>query len=570
MATNTKYNIIIGSTVRSRNGCSNCKRSKKKCDESFPTCGLCEKRNMICHYENFRATTVDSKMTSKSKIQKASKPKITNQKHTTSQSATSTIITDLFSSPITSDFFQGLSPMINHFYSNEYDTVTPPKIEELNDGNRHDDCNSSKKVTDITRLNNDIDVLRAAIDNSLSPVSDLLQSYKPLTPNQIIEYTDLPAMAVTSSFNLYLDDIGIQFLQYFEEKVSYLLCIDKNSSNYFLKTFLQISLTEETISNALACWGGVFKSKDGLNNKLVKRHLDKSMTLFKNYSIHDDFQCYIILCYYQIMMGIQICNGDVNNWWSIFMDCYELINSIGGIKKLLQKYNYSNDIKWLVSNFQYHDILCSDAFSQGTKFNMEEYDLNFINYGVDPYQGCNNEIIALIGDILNAKANLDYENIQQINKLEIFFVNKVEACGPIDYQINLLHDKAKENYLLLFKLYKVCAKLILLMYFKRIPLCSTDIQLLVIEGIDYIEQLINSNLVSCLTFAFLIVGINILKGSKLKFLNLIQKIVPIYSVGNLTRVKQIIMMYWDRNSDGAMVLDWLDITRELDWRLSLT
>lgn len=562
MVTNTKYNIILGSTVRSRNGCSNCKKSKKKCDENFPICGLCGKKNIACNYENFRTTKVESK----GKVHKPTKAKPESNVKSSQQSVSSSSrAVDNQLSPITAEMFQGLSPMINHFYHYENSMYNSPKIEEIDeigDG-------ESKKPEDIDKLNDEIEDLKMAIDNSLSPLS-LFPYHKALTPNQIIEYSDLTSLTVTSSFNLYLDDIGMQFLQYFEEKVSYLLCIDKNSSNYFLKTFLQISLTEESISNALACWGGVFKSKDGLNNKFVKRHLDKSITLFKNYSVNDDFQCYIVLCYYQIMLGIQICNGDVKNWWNIYMDCYELINGIGGIKKLLQKYQYSNDIKWLVSNFQYHDILCSDAFVEGTKFDMEEYDLNFINYGVDPYQGCNNEIIALIGDILNAKAKLDYKDVYQLNELYEFFTKKIEDCGPIDSQINLLHDRAKENYLLLFRLYKVCAKLILLMYFKRIPLCATDIQLLVIEGIDYIEQLINSNLVSCLTFAFLMVGINILRATKLKFLTLIQKIMPIYTVGNLTRVKHIVMTYWERNNNGDMILDWTDITKELNWRLSLT
>ncbi|VEU23330.1 DEKNAAC104582 [Brettanomyces naardenensis] len=45
-----KEHIFVGATSRSRNGCFNCRRMKKKCDEVHPICGSCMKRKIECRW----------------------------------------------------------------------------------------------------------------------------------------------------------------------------------------------------------------------------------------------------------------------------------------------------------------------------------------------------------------------------------------------------------------------------------------------------------------------------------------------------------------------------------------
>lgn len=57
----------------SRRGCLQCKKSHLKCDEKFPTCSRCLKRNTTCNYiTNFLLESTDPKLdqnsTSKTKI----------------------------------------------------------------------------------------------------------------------------------------------------------------------------------------------------------------------------------------------------------------------------------------------------------------------------------------------------------------------------------------------------------------------------------------------------------------------------------------------------------------------
>ncbi|EGV63382.1 hypothetical protein CANTEDRAFT_105900 [Yamadazyma tenuis ATCC 10573] len=372
-----------------------------------------------------------------------------------------------------------------------------------------------------------------------------------------------------STLNLHLDEHGIQFLQYFEEKVSPLLCIDKHSSNYFVKTFLQISLTEEAISNALACWGGIFREGNGLKNLQVKRYMNKSIQLAQNFSISDISRYYTLLCFYQIMVGIQVCSGDVYYWHKMLTNCFNGIDANGGFSFLLEKFSHSNDVKWLISNFQYHDILQSGAFIRGTRFPIENYQLNLVNYGVDPYQGCNNDLICHLGDILNEKVRIDEDDLQALDAAFHRFWAKVESCEPVNHQFELLQDSAKHNYLTLFKLYKVATKLVLYMYFKRSVPKSVDISLLVDEALPHIHSLVHSRFVSCLTFPLTIVGINAVGPARLSFMDVMNKVQACYSVGNVTRSKAVILKCWDRNENGARLFDWVEVVQEMKWELCL-
>ncbi|GME75745.1 unnamed protein product [Ambrosiozyma monospora] len=43
---------FVGVTSRSKNGCNSCRAKKKKCDEHYPVCGLCAKKNLKCVWRN--------------------------------------------------------------------------------------------------------------------------------------------------------------------------------------------------------------------------------------------------------------------------------------------------------------------------------------------------------------------------------------------------------------------------------------------------------------------------------------------------------------------------------------
>ena len=64
-------------------------------------------------------------------------------------------------------------------------------------------------------------------------------------------------------------------------------------------------------------------------------------------------------------------------------------------------FDCSNEIKWLLSDIQYHDILSLNTFQKGTMLPMEEYNsvfkeakiLELGNYGLDPFKDVYNQSI---------------------------------------------------------------------------------------------------------------------------------------------------------------------------------
>lgn len=528
-----KFNIILGSSSRSRNGCANCKKSKKKCDEAFPSCGLCSKRKLECRYEIFRSA----------KIKKVKRKDGEVDKEVDQRDVNDGMVIDL-------------GEVIGHKHN--VGDMIHKHVGDMIDHKQAENMIHHKEVGDMIDQKDMIDH-KDLFDLGISPGALIRHS-----PEMDLDFTIQP----TSTFNLYLDESGMQFLRYFETTVTKLLTFDSKSSNYFLKTFLPMSLTEESISHALACWGGVFKEKKGLEDSKVKKHLDKSFTLIRSVNQNTNFDLYLLFCFNQIMIGIHVCAGDTINWYRLFETCSTMIRRNGGIGNLLKRFNYSNDCKWFISNHEYHDILNSRAFKYGTHFPIQEYNqLNFFDYGIDPFQGCHNTIILLLGEVLNEKTHLPGQTLQQIwdkfNSLSV----RIDNCEPNEYQLNLLDEEDKVIHLNCCKVFKIATKIVLLTYFKKLPPQALDIQLLVIEGLELIEMLKTSKCVASITFPSLIVGINVIGVEREVFKVLLEQIYLFYTVGNLKRVKEVIEMYWER-TEGEKWVDFVDIVDELGWELS--
>lgn len=543
-----KYNIVLGSVVRSRNGCLSCKKSKKKCDEAYPSCQLCLKRGITCEYNNFKPQKNIHKKTKKSK----------------NPSKSGLVETELFKPDFADTIdakLNAIEPINKLLEVALVELLIEPTVAlglELID----------PQITEIGTAPS----LGSVFDTTALP-SKIVELDDDFLEPQSPESSVIPRI-MTSDFNIYLDSKGLQYLQYFEEKVSYQLCIDRNSSNYFVKTFLQMSLTEESISNALACWGGVFRCQQGLEDELVKSHLRKAIVLARDLKVHDNTDYYSLMCFFQIMLGIQICLGDVKVWSQILSNCFSIIKNNGGIKSLYKRLGNTNDVKWLISNFQYHDTLQSGAFFRGTEFDPIDYRLCFDysdddNYGVDPYQGCNHNLICLLGEILNIKKIIPADDYKTLNTYYNDLSVQVDACPPVQYQLDLLSDDAKVNYLRLFDVYKACLKLILLMYFKRINSASVEIQLVVEDALEGIRRLVDSNLISCLALPLLIIGINVIGDSRVKYTRYYDQVNSLYKVKNLNRVKSVIDELWLRNENGDKYVDWIDIVKEFKWEICL-
>lgn len=571
-------NIILGSRYRSKTGCAGCRKRKKKCDEVHPICGSCRHRGELCEWG----------------VVKRYKPVSPSSEETTPK---------ILELPKLNDVEQTrTTPKL---------TEVTPKLTEIN-----------PKLTEITSKPTEIfpklvlisEETKIVIQSPKSPPfsltpSDLLQLF---SPSDFLDF-DMPLLSSPSStFSLYLDEAGLRLLNFYENKVAKILSVSPESSNYFLKTFFTAALTEESLMHALAAWGGVFL--DGHDSPAVKFHLEKARQLIRSTYLNredlDTHGTYVAICYYLILMGIDICSGDVSNWYYLFNECTNLLKRRGGIVKFCQENHFSNDSKWLISNFQFHDVLSSATLKRGTSCDIEEYSRLFNNcfdmgsYGVDPYQGCIQPIFLLLGSIMNTNVelkeerdkinqemleankkglNLDNSAHRQLTLRRIRQCHEVEArynkllldihyCTPNQSQIShISHDKCEVDlHLTLFELYRLTCQIYLLLYIKQTQPLSSEVQLHFMNSLAYIESLMSSKLVPSLPMLLLICGMCCCNEyDRAQVRSIFDKLLATYTVGNVGRIWEIVQEAWKRNPHGDVCIDWTDICDEFGWKLSV-
>ncbi|EGW34787.1 uncharacterized protein SPAPADRAFT_145253 [Spathaspora passalidarum NRRL Y-27907] len=533
--------IVVGSTIRSRNGCLQCRKRKKKCDEKYPTCGSCKHRKVECHWRNgtqFRILKKEHKREAGSKKIEAVEKPDTNYCLDKLLEQCETVVTPF------------------SLHTSEIDPI----------------------ITEIQ-----------SIDNIKSPI-DLDNIESPNLDDFLIHNFNL--IHQPSLTPLILDNKGSNFLDAFIHKVAKDLCIGPESSNYFLKTFYQLSYTEDSISYLLCAWGGLFI--DGYTDD-VKSYMGKASELIeKQYNRQDNlstYDIYVLLNYYLINIGVHICAGDVSNWYNLFKKVIKIIQDHGGLNHICKVFNYSNDIKWLISDIQYHDIMSSITFTQGTKFPMVEYNEIFTNekilelddYGLDPFQGCIQPIYLLLGDIITTSVefneNSPSDSTDEDSRLAHYqlVINKYDElerrlaqCQPNINQMNGIPDEELELHLTLFETYSLTCQLCMNYQIRKIPPVSIEMQSLLLNTLKHIDILIDTKLMTSLAFPLLICGITCSsENDRLKMIQRFQKVSQDYKVANLKRMFNIVKQVWERNMDGKIYIDWNEIVQENNWHLSM-
>ncbi|EER30533.1 hypothetical protein CTRG_05932 [Candida tropicalis MYA-3404] len=383
----------------------------------------------------------------------------------------------------------------------------------------------------------------------------------------------------SSPLILYLDDQGIQYIKIFERYANLVSLSEK--TNYIKSTFLTLAFSNEAISNLLASWGATFQG-DG---EEAEKYLIQSKELVKSSPI-DRFDYFTSVAYNLIQMAIYIHRGDTKNWYDIFKKCEKLVRDYGGLKKFIQDFGFSNDCKFLISNFQFYDVMSSESLANGTTCTMENYHNLFKgqkllegDYGLDPYQGCCQPIYLLLGEIMNVyvETKRERENVvhQKDSTIRVQFYKQVEQ--KVNYlitSINNCHPSSipdeNNDQLELFKLCCIAGKMYVLLYIKQTQPKSSEIQLLLLESIDIIDKLIETKLAKNLSMALLICGIT--AGNKSDRQNIESKFSVIYErykQGNLKRIWEIVKESWIRNPYGSICIDWLDICHDFNWKISM-
>lgn len=444
-----------------KTGCLTCRKRKKKCDEKRPLCEFCMKRGIQCEWE-IRNFTIDmggrrigvkgkrgredgntknqlgiKKFKEETTFKKETAFNETINRQNNDIDKVAMILTDkgMKINDIDIDIHTNMMESDNSVQISRYGREESTRIN----GNLNLNLQKSPLISSLlnkptsmtlTKTNtNDMNIQGYSsfngfeFDEFIQPQpfsSNILRS-----PSQA-EFSSNILISPSSSFSLFLDEPGMVYLNFFENNVANMISISPRSSNYFLKTFFSTSITNEIISNALAAWGALFYSKNA-ELGIVNHYFNKAKSLV-NENPTDKYDYFITLTFYLISMGVQVCSGDTKNWYIIFNKCVALLKRYGGVVKFLHDFNYSNDCKFLIATFQFHDVMSSETLANGTTCSMNSYNdlfkinrvLESDNYGIDPYQGCIQPIYLLLGEIMNTYVDIKAKSKVLLEKLNTF------------------------------------------------------------------------------------------------------------------------------------------------------
>lgn len=406
-------------------------------------------------------------------------------------------------------------------------------------------------------------------------------------------------------YSVYMSNLGDEGLRYLEMYKEYctFITISEDSLNYFRKTFMGLATRSEPILYAVTAWGGFYhelgKNKGDFSKPWL--YMQKAAKLMcdligDNLKPNNKEDFFVLFAFYLIFIGIEVCTGDVRNWGGFLGLCSQLIKSFGGLARVSEIFNHSNDIQWLLSDFQFHDILSSHALLKGTLFPVEEYRAVLrmdTNYGIDPLQGINAPIFYLIAEIGNKKVELRkkwalieehirngdenahrmrlqyYEEMEQSAD---YFTKQIDAVTPRSSMIELIEQDKREYEIhkSLFDLYVIIARMQLGTSIKQLPPSSAHQQLLLMKAIQLVDFLIPSKAKVALSLLLLICGMTcVVQHDRDEMIQRFRKHLKQYEIGNFQRVEELVEYAWTRNPYGHECIDWAELGNEKGWNLNV-
>lgn len=620
-----RENKRLGIKSRSRDGCIECKRKKKKCDETRPSCQRCLKSNIPCVWRDVKVSKKRFKNilppTEKLSIQKPKSINFISNNPNSSlkkESKNSKLVKELeIKDALTFDSLE-----INH-NNNHTDLIkfTDDYFIKPVDLVIHDNKLDEKDFTD-DYLDEDVfntaknsfflEALRENVGNGFTNLSLFDINLNKFPSQQILQG---------------LDKEEILYLDYYRTCVSQTVSILPNESNFFLSLYLPLAEKHKSILYALIGWAGVFLDTSIDSNiplQYIKKAIETSEYEMKSKTLSNVDKLSIISLH-TILCAVLICAGDVRDWYKHFQMLHKFLLELsnGELKNIKKYLGDSKEIKWLISNFLYHDVLASVSHIKGTCFKMQEYcqildmniscdntqgkvekiiefntnekDIEVIDNDIvcDPLQGCVRPMYVLIGEITNTfvklknmekmlkenEHSLTYEEFIKLrNKSYTEMDNKykslekqIENTRPHKRSLCYLKsDKDLEIHLTLFEVFRLSASIYLKTTIKKIPPVSPEIQHLLVDLIPCINIIIGSSVQASLCFPLLVTGISSISQSDRSFIKeKVSQMSSYFPVKNFKRILVIIEETWKINRNGLDCTQWFDISSKFGWDLCL-
>ncbi|CAI5756273.1 unnamed protein product [Candida verbasci] len=591
--------------VRSKNGCLTCKIRKKKCNEVKPICSDCLRLKKKCFWINENMTDEEIKQLKEKAYHEESLKKLRKRKSKKPKPVEVVEVVEVvhdplklftYNSDVRSTNHSPNSPSIQNLINEE----PPSPSGYLNLLRDLSHTEQEGKIEEIGSTVSTSDLL-CDFENSLGPNKsylDWISSLAPSVPQSPIYIPELNDPTISYLYNYYVEVLS--------QKVS-ISPSSQNDSNSFQKIFLPLAHRDKGVFYSLLVWsgfhlGGYWSDESQKFFNIALDHLSKNTSSERNDII-------IKLATLMILVGAEICKGDVKNW-SVYLNWgWNLLSKNGGILN----FNSSKEENWLISNFAYHDLLASSSIERGTYFPSEEYEVIFNDEqgyskgSLNPLLGVSKVLYRIIGDIstllFESKKLLDqYYNrdgdgdgngdgngdadesdtdseisdhafsikllnsiISKVEKLE----TEINNAKPDKKDLINLTDQELELQLTLFEAFQLSSKLFLKQSIMKCNPSQLESQMINNDLIKCLDILVGTSVQASLVFPIFMSGIHcVTTFDRIKMSERIDQFIKLYGMWNVTRVKFVIEKIWKDNPNGDSVIDWHSSLKELGWDLN--
>lgn len=625
---------IVGPTFRSASGCSGCRKRRRKCDETHPECKACVKRGSECVWrepKQRRGSEVSNK------VGQEAKADITRKKHgnialtrsserheeqngeaeipplgfcagsdrehlsmasakaagrapghhgkasalSAAQASPNTDLQAAHLGPIAT--FVGSAPGEEHMKTISKDTA--PEEETALETPTELPMETPIELPEEIP----IEVNKAAVG-----AEAMVWREEGATAQSAPLLRALPLV-----LPLFLSHRAADRMHHFGQSVCPTITVGTAGSNYFCKTFLSLAYVDEAIGHAIASWGAFYRRE----SEAQARHMRRAVALRARAGAQSRFDFFCALCFHLVACGYHVCRGDVDWWWRSFRAVVDLVQAAGGPAALCRQFGHTNDVKFVLSNLFYHDVLSSRAVAAGPAIPMQMYaevfDADFFtaSYGVDPLQGCMHPVYMLLGEVLEVRCAMarrrarlhqmlederdaDAAVVRELERVRTDFLRactaaaetlarKIAACEPDLRQFARagLLPADVELHCAAFDVHRLALQLHCAMALRGWPPTSPEVELMQIRLRAAIGDLIYSRMNLVLCFPLLVAGVACHTAHDQRAMaTAFRATSEQCAVGNVARAWLVVQETWRRSALGRPA-DWAAVCEDFGWHL---
>lgn len=630
---------------RSKKGCVTCKIRKKKCDELRPTCSDCRRLKKQCIWvddemdgekkseikklvqEKENGTKLRKRKRISSTIEEKSKvsynpPESLNNPLVRSPIVPATTISEtrlkspdlinlIDSDPDNDNRFLKIIPLPDDQNLFDHQGQIEPYINSNSPLGLTNDLKPSSR--DNTPEAHTFDLLNLLKDrshdleiDSHSPNLDqIINSW--FNPSPKSNPHPIPALNNQSSY-LYNHYINI-----ISPTISIAPKTSNLEANYYQQIFLPLANNNIGVLYSILAWacfhiGDQWFAEGDNYSKLALNHFHSMSNSDRSTIIN---KVGIIL----VLMGAEICRGDVKNWLKYLEWGSDLFKSNGGILN----FNRNKQEHWLIQDFAYHDVLASNLHERGTYFASEDYNCIFyhdLSMGIlNPIQGIAKQFYRILADI----SSLAFESnsymlklIKKMNSASIFNIEEssvdsetaaasafamaaddakyhdemskfllelTERADKLEDEINNskpnindlfgLPESEFEWQITLFEAFRLSTKLYLRQSIFKCNPTTLESRIITNDLIKCLDIIIGSPVRASIAFPLFISGMHCVgKFQRASMKKRITTHIELFGPWSISRVLYVIEKIWELNPDGDKFIDWHKTLKDLNWHIN--